>query len=239
MTGIFDVVNVAWQSPYFQYKTNPCYANEKLLYSHLETEAFDNYGIKYMYYAMDFNEKRDRLFGEDMDRYCQRKFIVMAYIAQLPPLIPQFALLGIINPDIITIYITISHFNQASTLTYEDDSLIKPQRFPPMVPRQGDYIKSVYNKVFYEIINVRDSEESSQFHETKTTYTLNVRVWKNNNFDVSATEGVPTSSLFDISAVMHQPDFLATNDEISIEDDFIKYEQKAGEIDPTDPFGGF
>ena len=38
---------------------------------------------------------------------------------------------------------------------------------------------------------------------------------------------------------MNQPDFLAVNDAINIEEQFIEYKPKPGEIDPTSPFGGF
>src|SRR5574343_83715 len=190
-----------------------------------------------MYYIMDFNIQRDRMFGEDMDRYCQRKFAVMVYYTALPTLAPQFGLFGITNTEITTMYITISHFNQASTLSYVDDALYEPTRYPSYKPKVGDYIKSIYNNQYYEIINVKETEEGTQFHQTKTTYSLNVRVWKNQNFDVQPTSGVPTSSLFDISAVMHQPDFLAINDQIDIEESVVEYQPLPGEKDPTDPFG--
>src|SRR5574343_549107 len=114
MAGLYDVIKVDWQNRWFDFKNNDCYKNEKTLYSHLETEAFDNAGVKHMYYIMDFNIQRYRMFGEDMDRYCQRKFAVMVYYTALPTLAPQFGLFGITNTEITTMYITISHFNQAS-----------------------------------------------------------------------------------------------------------------------------
>lgn len=240
MAGLYDVIKVNWSdNRYFDFKNNDCYKNEKTLYSHLETEAFDNAGVKHMYYIMDYNIRRDRMFGEDMDRYCQRKFAVMVYYTALPTLAPQFGLFGITNTEITTMYITISHFNQASTLSYIDNALYEPTRYPSYKPKVGDYIKSIYNNQYYEIINVKETEEGTQFHQTKTTYSLNVRVWKNQNFDVQPTSGVPTSSLFDISAVMHQPDFLAINDQIDIEEQVVEYQPLPGEKDPTDPFGGF
>ena len=239
MAGLFDIVKVDINSPFFNYKNSSCYDQEKLLFSHLETEAFDNFGVKFFYYIMDYNTKRDRLFGEDMDRYCQRKFMTMAYISQLPAMIPNFGLPGITIPEIDTLFISITHFKQASTLSYTDDALLLPERFDSIVPKVGDYLKSTYNNKFYEIINVKDSEASSQFHQNKTTYTLNVRVWSNENFGINATSGVPTSSLFDLSAVMNQPDFLSVNNDAEVEDQKIQYIPKAGEHDPTDPFGGY
>ena len=238
MQNIFDIVKVDWNNNFFDFKNNSCYDNEKLLFNKLESEAFNNFGVKFFYYILDYNIKRDRLFGEDMDRYCQRKFMVMAYIEQLPTTVATYGLPGITIQEIDTLHISISHFNQASTLSYEDDALIKPDRFPSIIPKVGDYMKSSYNNKFYEIINVKDSEAGSQFHQNKTTYTLNVKILANENFDVLATSGVPTSSLFDISAVMNQPDFLSINTGIEIEDQTIKYNPKPGEKDITDSFGG-
>lgn len=240
MAGLYDVVKVNWgDNRWFDFKNNACYNQEKILYSHLETEAFDNAGVKHMYYIVDYNVKRDTMFGEDMDRYCTRKFAVMVYYQSLPQLGSQFGLPGISNSEINTMYISISHFDQASTLSYVNNALYRPERFPSYKPKVGDYVKSIYNNTFFEVINVKETEEGTQFHQQKTTYTLNVRIWENENFDIMPTSGVPTSSLFDISAVMHQPDFLAVNDQIDIEDLDIKYQPQPGEKDPTDPFGGF
>lgn len=240
MPGLFDVIKTDWNSNrWFDFKNNDCYSSEKTLYNHLESEAFNTAGIKHMYYIMDYNTQRDKLFGEDMDRHCKRKFAVMVYYNSLPQLIPQFGLMGISNPEINTMYISITHFDQASTLSYVDDAIYEPKRYESYKPKVGDYIKSIYNNQYYEVINVKLSEAGTQFHQTKTTYTINVRIWKNENFGVAPEADVPPESLLDIAAVMNQPDILEINSSINTENQFVEYIPEPGEKDVTDPFGGF
>jgi hypothetical protein len=125
----------------------------------------------------------------------------------------MFNQFGIEGVDNFEMYVSIMHFKQASQLLYTGNPN-SGQVFEIYEPKAGDVIKSEYNDMFYEIIEVKETEE--QFLGTQHTYTFIVRKYQDNHISISADT---SATMLDLDEVTDQVDILEINDVIDTENE--------------------
>lgn len=167
---------------YFQEQTS-AYDSEKELYSVLQMESFNKFGVSIIYYPISYDTTYDRVFGEDNNRTVIRNFQVMGYF-ELPRedrIATQF---GLNVLDEATIYFNKDHFRVASTYIL---SGALSAYYPEYKPKVGDVLKPIYSNFFYEIITIKDSEE--MFHRVKHAWTAICKPYYGQHLSISATVG--------------------------------------------------
>jgi len=169
---------------YMKHLTGACYDVEKNLYGRWINEAFNHFGVKCQYYITDYNTDYDVIFGEDMDRHVVRRFPVQVYFV-LPPEDDMASRFGIEELDNIEMFISKLQFQVASTLDYDDQYGATSGTFAQYIPKLGDLIRSTSNYKFYEILDV--GEEDNQFLQTSNTWTLKVRLYRDNHVGFSTS----------------------------------------------------
>lgn len=161
------------------------YNCEKELFSVLQMEAFNNFGVQLVYYPISYGTTYDPIFGEDNDRSVIRNFEIMGYY-DLPKENKIGTVFGLDVLDQITVYVNKDHFRQASTylLSGSGTSGFYPEYEKPKV---GDLLKPTYNNFCYEIITVKDTDE--MFEKYKHSWSLIAKPYYNQHLSVSATVG--------------------------------------------------
>lgn len=225
---------------YFNHVLDPCYNNEKLMYDKLVTESFNQHGVKCIYYVVDWNTEYDRVYGEDLDRTIERKFMVMTYF-MLPPEDRLISVFAIENTDNFKMWASKIHFAAASTTRVTSNKFGRTRGCEPEYkPQAGDIIKSTANNVYYEILNVKDAVEKNQFLQHKGVWEMDVRVYRDLHYNINPST---SASLADITPFTDQDDYLAINDVIDTEKQDIII-TSADDIangckPPNDPFGNW
>ncbi len=179
-------------SPYMNHLNSSCYDNEKLIYSKLVNEMTNHFGVKCMYYIVNYNTDYDKLYGEDRDRYVLRKFPLHTFY-ELPPendLISRFGIEGLDNFEMYTPKI---QFSVASTLLWNDEHGETKDTFDEYTPKAGDIIRTSSNDYFYEILHVKEEEE--MFLQTKHTWTFKVRKYRDLHFSIPTSATAVSASL--------------------------------------------
>lgn len=138
------------------------------------TEAYGTYGLKFTYYKILDDIRRDKLFGEDTLRMIERAFYVIGYTDKIPPNVRTYQLQGIWGEDVMSVTIGISAFKYWSTYGEEDRNT--PNVYDFFEPRIGDLMYLEPNDTFYEIRDVKYYNEA--FGLAKHTYTLTLKVYK-------------------------------------------------------------
>jgi hypothetical protein len=174
---------------YFQEQTS-AYDSEKELYSVLQMESFNKFGVSVIYYPISYDTTFDPVFGEDNNRTVTRNFEIMGYydLPREDKIATQF---GLNVLDEATLYINKDHFRVASTYIL---SGALSGYYPEYSPKVGDVLKPQYNTFFYEIITVKDTDE--MFHRIKNAWTLILKPYYNQHLSVSATVGPAKASGF-------------------------------------------
>ena len=210
---------------YFQ-KDTACYDGEKSMIGSNLQDMINTYAVPMSYYLTDYNTSYDQVFGEDEDRTILRSFTVNATY-ELPEENEMVSIYGIEGLDSFKMYISIDHFALAST--YSADT---PNIWPSETPKVGDIIQAHYSEIYYEILDVKDTE--GQFLQTTHVYDMIVRPYRDFHMNLSAT--IETDP---ISAFTDQDDYLAINDVIDREKQDIIITSADDTILPNDPFGGW
>ncbi len=205
------------------------YNREKTLFSLLATEAINLKGVPMIYYVNSFNTSRDRLFGEDNRRNIVRNFNIKAYY-ELPNEENIWSgFHGIEGIDNFSIQISMRHFDIASQYNTEGTRLIHPT----YRPKQGDYLKAMYNDYFYEIVSVK--QQKGQFHKTQHLWDLTVRPMRDESLNVSASIA-EDDDIRNFNAVNDIFDISAT---IDIEKEPLLYDPPSSEQSPDPLFGSW
>lgn len=196
-------------------KATSAYNNERELYEVLQMEAFNNYGVQMVYYPISLSA--DKLFGEQNAKMITRRFDFMSYY-ELPDEGKKVSVIGITGEDNFPVFISITHFNYASTF----DSFGTSGVYDLYVPKIGDIVFSKYNHEFYNVVMVR--AEDNLFLQGKHTYTIQLDLYKNKSYRYSdelkqanllgtdmmftylygSTSATSENDLIDISAVVNE-----------------------------------
>ena len=234
--GVTGDCSVKTYNTYFNYNSD-CYANEKLLYNKITSEAFDQHGVKGDWYVVDYSTNNEKIFGEDLDKHITNNFPVKVYM-EAPMEERQYNQFGMEDLDNFVAYCNMLQFEKYSN---------------GYVPKYGDIFRPYYNGVFYEIINVYNTDD--QFLNTPHTWRFTLRVWRNNmlttdnsvtgersmtydNTNAISTE--PPSELTDISEYTENgSDTLKQNDIVEEIIDDQKFDDPNPINTNNNPFGGW
>jgi hypothetical protein len=217
---------------YFNWNTDSCYTNEKLLYRKLVTNAYNMHGVKCIYYPVDYNTNYDKILGEDRNRTVIRNFPLMCYF-DLPPQDRIYNKFGIDEVDNFHVYVSKIHFTETSRLN-ASGSASAGYVYPEYTPKQGDIIKAKYNRTYYEVISVHAQE--AQFLQAQHTWDFIVRVFRNDNISVSASTSADMGTL---PHVVNNVDILRINSTIDTLKTSVLYTSASLEVPPNDPYGGW
>jgi hypothetical protein len=171
-----------WSQPrYFDSQNNDCYGSEAALMASLTSEAYNKFGIAVEYFVKEHDTKFDPLLGEDQLENISRRFSLQVYAENIPNLQKQYQLQGMIYTEIITVQCTIQHFNEASRYDWKTEN---PIAYDPILPKIGDLMYFKYSDLYYEVLNVKEFAEGTNFLSTPITYTFSLRVWRNSHENV-------------------------------------------------------
>ena len=198
-------------------KDNIVCSNEEDTVDDVTLDAYGLYGIKCTYYHVSEDLNRDKLYGEDQLREIERSWYFMGYVQQLPPNVRTYQLQGIWGEDTVTVYASINAFDYFSTYGGYDKNT--PEVYNECPAKIGDIIYINPNDTFYRIVDVKYYSEA--FGLAKHTYTMTLKVYKDNKWTVSANSPTlmnPQDPIYDIapSALSGQYNF---NDPLKINAD--------------------
>ena len=145
---------------------NPCYDNEKKLFSKMTSEALDNAGVRCDWYVVDYSLENERTFGEDNDRCVVANFPIKLYF-EVPPANRSYTQFGIEGTDNFKAFIGKMAFSSYSKKYYGRD-------YKPM---QGDIVRTKYDGLFYEVVSVLDTD--NQFKNTQHSWEITLKSWEN------------------------------------------------------------
>lgn len=169
-------------------KSNIVCDNETETVDNLTDGAFGLYGIRCSYYKVSENLWRDTLYGEDPLRIIERSWYFMGYVQSLPPNVRTYQLQGIWGEDVVTMYASIGAFKYYSTYGGYDKNT--PEINDEYEPKISDIIYIEANNTFYRIVDVKYWSEA--FGLSKHTYTLTLRVYKDDKWTINTKD--PTLS---------------------------------------------
>jgi hypothetical protein len=198
-----------------------CKANESSLYEDLLTESINIYGVDAYWYKVSFSLNNEKIFGEDNNKTIERKFYIKYFIDQLPVDTKVFNTFGIDGMDILHVYISKAHFQEASQF---DQSGVKNQL--EYEPHQGDIIWSSHNSTYYKVIEVKSQIE--QFLQRRHTWDITIIPMKSEKINIASEFAID-----DINNFVNIPDIMAQNNLIDTEKQKVLYQ---GPVD-IDPFG--
>lgn len=183
--------------------------NETDLVDDATLDAYGLAGLKCVFYRVHENLKRDELFGEDQLKQIERSWYFMGYIEKLPPNVRSYQLQGIWGEDVVTMYCSIEAFKYYSTYGNIDKNT--PEIYDSAEPRIDDIIYIPQNDTFYRIHDVKYYSEA--FGLAKHTYTLTLKVYKDDKWSVSANS--PTLADFTDPIYKIAPDSLSAQYQIN------------------------
>lgn len=194
-------------SQYFQEETID-YNRESNLFDLLATESINLHGTNLVYYTTSYNTSRDKIFGEDNRRNVVRNFNVMAHY-ELPNEENMWSgMYQIEGIDNFHMTISMKHMEIASQYNSEGTRLT----YPSHRPKQGDYLRSVYNSSYmYEVVTVK--QQAGQFLKRQHLWDLIVRPMRDEHLNVSAT----ISSTDSIRDFVDIEDIFSTSASVDIE----------------------
>lgn len=213
-------------------------------------DAYGLAGIKCVYYHVTEDLNRDKLYGEDQLREIERSWYFMGYVEHLPSNVRVYQIQGIWGEDTVTMYASRGAFDYYSTYGGYDKNT--PEVYEMCPAKIGDIIYIPANDYFYRIVDVKYYTEA--FGLQSHTYTLTLKVYKDNKYSISANS--PTLSLssdpiykvapYCLSAQYEINDILAINDDLTASKTVQMYdngyvETEIKEENPLyyDPFAGW
>jgi len=169
------------------------YAQEKFMYSLLNTEIVLKFGILCKYFVIDYNKDHNPIFGEDEkpitnitpDEY---SFTVKAMPTELPKEDTEWGSFGQDSTESMKLFIPIEHFRRMS-LVFDKDA---------HKPKIGDLIKTEYNDFFLEVTFVTTSSSDEKFLQSSHTYELSVRKMVIDESIESVVDGFGMDELVDM-----------------------------------------
>lgn len=174
-------------------KCDPVYNNERKLFDCLITEAYNQHGVCLVYYVTSYNKNYDKVWGEDNNRFFERKFNFMAYYS-LPREEKMWSKFGIQGMDTFSMFVSKLHFRDASTYGMTNVNSNQINTYQPYIPLVGDIIKSEYNNYIYEIVEVK--EEIGMYLLSKQhIWEFIVKPYKDEHISLSATTSAGMSEI--------------------------------------------
>lgn len=210
-------------------KCQTSYNNERKFFDTLVTEVYNKHGVCMNFYVTSFDLTYDKIWGEDNDRKFVRRFPIMAYFT-MPKEEKLWSKFGIEGMDTFSMYISKSHFRDASTY---DPAVDQMNIYEYYTPKVGDIIMSEYNEYIYEITEVK--EEAGMYIQSKQhLWEFVVRPFKDRNIELSATTSATMGSIQDY--VAGHDDVFNVRDVVNQKTSAVVYQDKPNEIPPKDPF---
>ncbi len=194
------------------------YDNDRELAAITLMEKWNMFGVKIIFYKTTYDVERDKVWGEDLDRYITDEWNVMSYFT-LPKENKIWSKFGIEGVNDFSMFISKLHFRD------ETDNYI---------PRIGDLIITPYNNKLYEIAEVK--EEAPMFMLSKQfAWEIIVKAAKIQN-ELSVA---PSLSAAPISNFYKVEDLFDIKDEVDIGKEDVVYDPEPGEKPNNDPFGNW
>lgn len=122
-----------------------------------------------------------------------------------------------IYTETITVQCTIQHFLEASRYDWKTEN---PTAYESIVPKIGDLMYFNYSDLYYEVINVKDHAEGTNFLSTPITYTFVLRVWRNSH------ENVDELNVNDDN-MEHLRSYVELGETFNVDMDFGKHDKSA------------
>lgn len=169
------------------------------------------------YFVKDHDTKFDPLLGEDQLESVQRRFALQVYADNIPQLQKQYQIQGMIYTETITVQCTIQHFLEASRYDWKTEN---PTAYESITPKIGDLMYFNYSDLYYEVINVKDHAEGTNFLSTPITYTFVLRVWRNSH------ENVDELNVNDDN-MEHLRSYVELGETFNVDMDFGKHDKSA------------
>jgi len=176
-----------WKENHYFDPSSDCYAAEAALVSELTSEAYSKFGFEVEYYVKQISTKRDQLQGEDQLENFVRRFKLNVYTESVPQMERHYELQGMHYTDIVHLQCTIQHFKEASVLSY----LTNQAEYEEYYPKIGDVMYFPWNKMFYELVNVKTFSDQSSFLGTPITFEFILREWHPSHEDVDIMQQNP------------------------------------------------
>jgi len=181
-------------------------------------EAWNKFGVKLTYYDVSYDVNKDRIWGEDTDRHVLQEWSVMGKFEH-PKENKVWSKFGIEGINDFSIMVSKEHFRYATN---------------DYIPQIGDLILVNYNKILYEVVEVKE-ETPSFLLAKKYAWELIVKRAKiENSISVS-----PTLSASPISSFYEIDDMFDIKNTVDVEKDDVLYEPESGEQPNKDPFGNW
>jgi len=211
------------RSSYFNYNDD-AYDKEKSLFDLIITEGYNKNGVCMEYYVTSYDEKYNRIWGEDNDRRLERAFDVMVMYT-LPREDKMFSKFGLEGTDNFSMWASKRHFRAAS-----DHPITKEE----YIPKMGDIIKSKYANYFYEIVEV--VEDVGMYLQSKQhVWEFVVKVFKDEG--IATTDETASN---EISAYTNKDnDVFDIKDVVDVKKDEFLYKPSDSEKANEDPFGNW
>ena len=157
------------------------YDVESNLYRNIYAEHTRLHGAPCEYYITSYNTAHNKIFGEDTNRSIVRKFTFYCRFS-LPEEREEFAAsFMIVGVDDIMAYVSIQSFDEYSRYDTSAQNIL----YNSYVPKSGDYIRTVYNGQFLEVITVKKTK--GQHLKRQHSYNIILRPMRDENLSVSAT----------------------------------------------------
>lgn len=214
------------RNPYFNYMSDT-YNTERDMISVMINEAYNKFGVCFVYYVSTYDLKYDRIWGEDNNRRFIRNFNVNGYFT-LPKEEKMWSKFGIEGMDDITLWISKRHFDWVSK------DKINNEDFPR--PRIGDVLRSEYENYYYEIVEVAE-DTGNYLQSMQHLWELQLRVFKDENVSVDMSTSLSADHIADYTA--KPSDIFDIRNYIDTHKEAVLYKPKPGETPKDDPFGAW
>ncbi len=212
-----------WNQPRpFDALNNDCYGAEAALMASLTSEAYNKFGFEITYFVKEHDTKFDPLLGEDQLENVKRRFELQVYAENIPQLQKQYQMQGMIYTEIVTVQCTIQHFLEASRYDWKTEN---PEAYESLLPKIGDLMYFHFNDLYYEVINVKDHAEGTNFLSQPITYTFNLRVWRNSHENVDELNANDDN-------MEHLRSYVELGETFNVDWDFGKHEPSATIVTP-------
>ncbi|MFW6219908.1 MAG: hypothetical protein ACOC33_03630 [bacterium] len=199
------------------------YDNEREIFQLAQMEAYNQRGTPCFYYVVDYDEKYDKIWGEDGNRLITHYFsdVMVYYKFQRDDKL--WSKFGIEDMSTFSMYISKEHFRD---ITKENDI--------SHIPQQGDIIQTQYNNYLYEVVE-RKETNGMYLLSKQYTWELIVRMFKVESnvklsseiMDAPITKYIEAKDIFDVSNV------------VDSEKENVLYKPKTGENPVNNPFGNW
>lgn len=217
--GNFDSYLTQGRSEYFQTEN---YENESYLMASNMTQALNMYGICFRFYIRTYDTKYDRVFGEDNNSHYIRYFDFMG-VYELPSENKFFAQFGITHEEDVSIYATKLHFR---TVSQDPSTKIE------YVPKVGDLVESIYNKMIYEITSIPKITDFTYFKSANLIWEFTVKPFKEQKITAdSDIDGTTLAQYADSNS-----DLFDVRNIVDSKKEDVLYKPKDGEQSIKNPF---